>query len=114
MFVDGVLKERDVDYTIDFVTGTITFFVPPPLNSLVEVYYSTTVIGRWKWGVVGRDSKAADANGLSILTSYIASLGLTIGASGQEMDNPLTLGIPALLYSFGGGTDRLNYYDSIW
>jgi len=39
IYVDGVPKERNVDYTIDYETGAITFVTAPPAGSVITADY---------------------------------------------------------------------------
>jgi len=39
VYVDWVWQERDVDYTIDYETGNITFMTAPGFGSLVNAFY---------------------------------------------------------------------------
>lgn len=43
VYVDGILQILDVDYTINLITGAITFTSPPAIDSVITAnYYGTT------------------------------------------------------------------------
>jgi len=45
VFVDEVLMTKDVDYTMDYTTGTITFNTAPDLGAIIEAVYRTHPLG---------------------------------------------------------------------
>ena len=45
VFVDEVLMTKDVDYTMDYTTGTITFNTAPGLGAIIEAVYRTHPLG---------------------------------------------------------------------
>jgi hypothetical protein len=95
VLVDGVLQERDVDYTIDYMTGSfwddyhqyltvvttphaayprIVFTTAPDEDAEIKVLYSTEHEGSYEWIVVGKDAATIDAIGAAYMTEAFDSI----------------------------------------
>jgi hypothetical protein len=122
-------------YTIDFASGKITFYtfdmttfsyIPVNLKgSTIKVLYSTMdsdEIGRYEWGVVGRDAATVDSAGLSLIpiSLKIPILGgagaaqIDYGIAGEDMNDPLAANaMPSVMSKIGTGTTMDDYKDSL-
>lgn len=91
VYVDAVLKTRDVDYTIDNATGTITFTVAPALNAVITADYDyitySATISLIHTNVIGVGTMFSNYTG-----PYSTSVaeGLT-GATAKEIQIKVTL-----------------------
>lgn len=43
MYLDGVIQTRNVDYTVDYTTGVVTFVIPPKANVVVAADYELEI-----------------------------------------------------------------------
>ena len=114
---------RDLDYTINFTTGNITFVVEPPLGvDNIKVLYSTDNVyevvdgkywgpGRYEWFVVGRDAHTVDSLGAGFATATFKQKNVTIGRGGMDMmGTSYPYEIPYLLHRYGTGNAFQDYF----
>jgi len=135
VLVDGVLQERDVDYTIDYMTGNfwadyhkyltvgitphaayprIVFTTAPDEDAEIKVLYSTEYEGSYEWIVVGKNAATID----SAATAYVAQAfdsikHIHVQVAGLDM-NETTYG-PYAPFVMGGATTgtRTDYVDCL-
>ena len=78
IYVDGEPMTREVNYTIDYVSGFVNFTVPPPLGSLITADYQapcTKVTFYLRNNIVWHDGIACTAEDVYFTISYIKSFG---------------------------------------
>jgi hypothetical protein len=117
---------RDVDYTVDFTAGNITFVVAPPLGEdNIKVLYSTDNVyevvdgklwgpGGYEWITVGRNAATVDSAGAALLSATFKQKNITIGIAGEDMlDSEIPNQIPEIMNKFGTGTAMADYKDTL-
>jgi hypothetical protein len=111
---DEVLA-RDVNYTIDFATGEITFMVAPPSGeNNIKVLYSTNNDGRYEWITVGRDAATVDSAGAALVSAMFKQKNVTIGIAGEDMFDPeIANQIPDIMHKFGTANAMVDYKDAL-
>jgi hypothetical protein len=76
VLVDGVLMERDVDYTLGVSVGDVYvwFVETPEEDAEIKILFSTYGMmgwATWEWAVVGRDAAAVDSAGAANVATYL-------------------------------------------
>lgn len=104
-------------YNIDFVSGQITFSWNLAAGSTVKVLYSTMKydeIGRYEWGIVGRDAATVDSAGLSMISAAFKEKRVEYGLAGEDMFDPAVANqIPSVMSKFGTGNTKADYKDAL-
>jgi hypothetical protein len=125
VLVNEVLQVRNVGYTINFVTGVITFATTLPAGTHVKVLYSTMKddeIGRYEWIVVGSKAATVDSLGAAYVTEAFDSIkGIDVLKAGMDFrDTVYGPNVPYVCGYLGTVTKNANatnvrgdYYDSI-
>ncbi|MCW3985529.1 MAG: VWA domain-containing protein [Candidatus Bathyarchaeota archaeon] len=92
----------DADAFAEAIVHKFEIIIPPPK-------------GRYEWAIVGRDSRATDSAGASMVTAAFKNKGIELGLSGLDMkDNSFGPRIPYVHTFFtGDGTVREGYYDML-
>lgn len=119
-------------YDIDYASGKISFYtfdfstfsyIPVSLKgSSIKVLYSTMdadEVGRYEWGVVGRDAATIDSAGLSLIPISMkippaGGLQIDYGIAGEDMYDPLVANrMPFVMSKIGTGDTMADYKDSL-
>jgi len=136
VLVDGVLQERDVDYTIDYMTGSfwddyhqyltvvttphaayprIVFTTAPDEDAEIKVLYSTEHEGSYEWIVVGKDAATIDAIGAAYMTEAFDSIKHThVQVTGLDINETAAHGAYAPFVMAGAATStKADYRDCL-
>jgi hypothetical protein len=105
---------------VDPTSGMATIEVPASwvlsmgAGASIKILYSTYGAGRMEWSIVGRESRAVDSAGASMVTAAFKNKGIEIGLAGLDMkDAEFGPRIPYIHEYFSGtGVDRADYLDN--
>lgn len=119
------LMAQDITMDRTLVTSAISAFITAGGNDNPEDYTralyesqffswrAAGAMGRYEWGIVGRDAASVDSAGLSMISAAFKDKQVEYGLAGADMYNPITsLQIPSVMSKFGTGDTRNDYKDS--
>ena len=70
-------------------------------------------MGRYEWGIVGRDAASIDSAGLSMVTAAFKDKQVEYGLAGADMNNTdPKLAMPSVMSKFSAGTTKAAYKDA--
>jgi hypothetical protein len=112
--------DMDVEYSITVSYNTVTqlytvtpliWFTAEGSTSPEATLYSEYVMGRYEWGVVGKNAASVDSAGLSLISATLKDKGVEYGIAGEDMYDPVIANqMPWIMSKMGAGTTWNDYY----
>jgi hypothetical protein len=110
--VHGIWYRLAIGAYFMYNATTDTLTVWPAVYAIVE--YSESLMGRYEWGIVGRDAHSVDSAGLSMVSAAFKNKQVEYGLAGADMKaKAITDEMPWVVSKFGAGNEKGDYKDAL-